>query len=101
MNLLFIVKRSPFISRDFDHILEVAREGSQVILVQDAVLAAVDTPENRAWVERLTGAGVGVNALREDLAARGVSRLLPEVEVVDYGGWVRLIEACERIVSWT
>jgi hypothetical protein len=39
--------------------------------------------------------------------ANSLSCLSPDAEVVegvervDYDGWVRLIEACEKIVSWT
>jgi tRNA 2-thiouridine synthesizing protein B len=97
MNLLYTIKRSPFISRDLEHVLEVSREGSHILLVQDAVLAAVETEENRHWLERLTVAGVRVHALREDLAARGIRRMLQGVDVVDYGGWVDLVERFQPV----
>jgi tRNA 2-thiouridine synthesizing protein B len=97
MNLLYQIKRSPFISRDLEHILPVAREGSHVLLYQDAVLAAAVTDENREWLERLTSAGVTVHALSEDLSARGVREVLPGVDVVDYGGWVDLVERFQPV----
>lgn len=97
MNLLYQIKRSPYMSRDLEHILPVAHEGSHVLLYQDAVLAAAVTDENRMWLDRLTDAGVTVHALSEDLAARGVKDLLPGIDVVDYGGWVDLVEAYQPV----
>lgn len=92
MNLLYQIKRSPFMSRDLEHVLLFAHEGSHVLLYQDAVLAAAQTAENRQWLERLVEAGVTVHALGEDLRARGVTRVLDGIDVVDYGGWVDLAE---------
>ena len=91
MNLLYQIKRSPYISRDLEHILEVAREGSHILLFQDAVLAAAVTAENQLWLERLSLAGVTVHALDEDLKARGVTKQKDGIDVVDYSGWVGLV----------
>lgn len=97
MNLLYQIKRSPYISRDLEHILEIARSGSHILLYQDAVLAAADTRENRSWLERLQKAGVTVHALSEDLRARGVTRPLDGIDVVDYGAWVDLVERFQPV----
>jgi len=91
MNLLYQIKRSPFGSRDLEHVLGLAREGSHVMLYQDAVLAAATTEENREWLQRLAGAGIEVHALSEDLMARGIRQALPGIDVVDYAGWVDLV----------
>jgi tRNA 2-thiouridine synthesizing protein B len=97
MNLLYQIKRSPYISRDLEHILDVAREGSHILLYQDAVLAAGVTEENELWLRRLTDAGVTVHALEEDLRARGVTRLLDGIDVIDYGGWVDMVESFQPV----
>lgn len=97
MNLLYQIKRSPFGSRDFEHIMMFAHEGSHVLLYQDAVLAAARTEENREWLDRISSAGVTVHALREDLQARGVKEPLDGVDVVDYGGWVDLVERYQPV----
>jgi len=97
MNLLFQIKRSPYISRDLEHILPVAKEGSHIMLYQDAVLAAAVTDENREWLRRLTDAGVQVHALEEDLAARGIRRTLDGVDIIDYSGWVDLVERFQPV----
>ena len=97
MNLLYQIKRSPYISRDLEHILPVAREGSHIMLYQDAVLAAAVTEENRLWLQRLTDVGVTVHALREDLSARGVTRVLEGIDVTDYAGWIDLVDQLQPV----
>jgi tRNA 2-thiouridine synthesizing protein B len=97
MNLLYQIKRSPYISRDLEHILPVAKEGSHIVLYQDAVLAAAVTEENRMWLERMTDAGVTIHALSEDLSARGVKEVLPGIDVITYGGWVDLVEMLQPV----
>jgi sulfur relay protein TusB/DsrH len=97
MNLLYQIKRSPFLSRDLEHMLEVAQEGSHIILVQDAVLAAVSTPDNRGFLNHLLADGVSVHALGEDIRARGLKGIMPEMDIVDYGGWVDLVEEFQPV----
>lgn len=89
---LHVIKRSPHSSSDLERVLEVAREGAHIILVQDAVLAAADTSANRAWLGDAVSNGITVHALDEDLRARGVERVLEGMDVVDYGGWVDLVD---------
>jgi tRNA 2-thiouridine synthesizing protein B len=97
MNLLYQLKRSPFGSRDFEHIMLFAHEGSHMILYQDAVLAAVNTQENREWLDRLTSVGVTVHALGEDLKARGILKPLDGIDVIDYSGWVDLVDKYQPV----
>jgi len=97
MNLVYQIKRSPYISRDLEHIHPVATEGSHIMLYQDAVLAAGVTEENREWLRRLTDAGVQVHALEEDLAARGIRRTLDGIDIINYGGWVDLVERFQPV----
>ncbi len=97
MNLLYQIKRSPYISRDLEHILDVAKDGSHILLYQDAVLAAGVTDENRLWLERLTKAGVTVHALEEDLRARGVTRRLDGIDFINYSGWVDLVKEFQPV----
>lgn len=97
MNLLYQIKRSPFGSRDFEHLMMFAKEGSHVLFYQDAVLAAAITDENQERLSALTDAGVTVHAMSEDLSARGVKRVLPGIDVIDYAGWVDLVEAMQPV----
>jgi len=99
MATLHIVRRSPHMARDLERALEVARPGSHVLLVQDAVLAAAEGDASHGLLERAMRAGVAVHALKEDLASRAVARVAEGVDVVDYDGWVDLVEA-HLPVAW-
>lgn len=99
MTALHIVRRSPHMARDLERALEVARPGSHVLLVQDAVLAAAEGGASTALLERAMRGGVAVHALKEDLASRAVARVARGVDVVDYDGWVDLVEA-HQPVAW-
>jgi tRNA 2-thiouridine synthesizing protein B len=93
MTMLYIIKRSPFQNIDLERIALIAQEGAHIMLIQDAVLTAADSEVNRRMLDRFKANGVSVHALREDLSARGVKRTLDGVDVVDYGGWIDLVEA--------
>jgi tRNA 2-thiouridine synthesizing protein B len=94
-----MVKRSPFMSHDLDQILIVAKEGSHIMLYQDGVTAAADSPITREWLAKATDAGVMVHALSEDLSARGIKEPMGGIDVIDYSGWVDLVETLQTI-SW-
>ena len=73
MNLLYQIKRSPFMSHDLDQVLIVVKAGSHIMLYQDGVMAAAESPVTREWLNKAIEAGVQVHALREDLDARVTS----------------------------
>jgi tRNA 2-thiouridine synthesizing protein B len=99
MNLLYHVKRSPFMSHDLDQVLIVAKEGSHIMLYQDGVMAGAESPVTREWLEKAVRTGVKVHALREDLSARGIKEPMEGIDVLDYSGWVDLVEKFQ-CVSW-
>jgi tRNA 2-thiouridine synthesizing protein B len=99
MNLLYQLKRSPFMSHDLDQVLIVAKEGSHIMLYQDGVMAAAGSPVTSDWLDKATEAGVEVHALREDLSARGIKEPMEGIDIVDYAGWVDLVERYQT-VSW-
>jgi hypothetical protein len=65
-------------------------EEVHVIFVQDGVRNASD----ESLVRRMSSA-------RSLSCLDANSEVIEGVERVDYDGWVRLIEGCEKIVSWT
>jgi hypothetical protein len=65
-------------------------EEVHVIFVQDGVGNASD----ESLVRRMSSA-------RSLSCLDANSEVIEGVERVDYDGWVRLIEGCEKIVSWT
>lgn len=42
-----------------------------------------------------------IYVLEGDGESRRLGVKLEDVEAVDFGGWVGLLEACDRVVSWT
>lgn len=99
MSLLYQVKRSPFMSHDLDQVLIVAREGSHIMLYQDGVMAAAESPVTREWLDKANASGLVVHALSEDLSARGIKEPMKGIEIIDYLGWVELVERFQT-VSW-
>lgn len=98
--ILNIVNKSPSISQALEHCLSQLAEGDALLLIEDGVLAALDTPANRNWLNRRPD-GLPVHALAEDLDARGLrDMLLPGVQVVDYAGFVNLTVQYPLSQSW-
>lgn len=101
MTTLNIVNKSPFEKRSLDQCLGRSTDGSSVLLIEDAVIAAV---ANTAVAEQLSAAAkkMSLYVLKPDLEARGFgeSSLLAEFKLVDYAGFVELVAQHERVNSW-
>ena len=70
-----------------------------LILIEDAVISAMEGAAGNELLAGLMASGVKVHALAPDLEARGIGkeRLLPGVETVDYDGFVELVEKHEVV----
>ena len=80
-----------------DALLEMIGRGTLLLLVHGACKFAADEGFCREARRR----GVKLFALREDLEEGGLlDRKIDCVEVVDYDGWVKLLEGCESVFSW-
>ena len=85
MATLHIVNRSSALAS----CLETAATDDTVLLIEDAVYQAA-LPGNRALL-----------ALQDDLKARGLeARTGKNISVVDYSGFVELVENHQPVVSW-
>lgn len=95
--MLHIVSKSPFADTGLDSCLAHWRDGDALILIQDAVVAAL---AGGRFAERLQGRAVHV--LAPDLEARGlaVKALLDGATLVDYEGFVDLCAAQPASLSW-
>ncbi|HYE36569.1 sulfurtransferase complex subunit TusB [Methylocaldum sp.] len=101
MATLHLVNRSPGESRALEHCLARAGMGDAVLLIEDAVYAAV----KGAGFEAVTRPAMGqlrFYALGPDLEARGVqtSEIAEGIRVVDYVGFVDLTADYQPIQSW-
>lgn len=96
--MLYTVNRSPLSSDSLRTCLAVAAPGDPVLLYEDGVYAAAAGTASAAWMcEAL--ACRPIYALEADLRARGLANLLDGIQVVDYNGFVTLVEA-HNVVPW-
>ncbi len=100
MAMLHIVNKSPYETSTLESCLNHAKEGDTVLLIEDAVYAAMKG--GRAANALTAAKGVKFAALSADLKARGIGedRIVEGTEVVDYGGFVDLVEANDKTQSW-
>lgn len=77
-----------------------AAEGDTVLLIEEAVYAALPGHALDKLLQH-RGAGIALRALKEDLAARGISARIPaDFSVVSYAEFVALSLAHTRVVNW-
>jgi len=95
--MLHIVSKSPFADSALESCLAHWRDGDALILIEDAVVAAL--AEGR-FAPRL--AGLSLHVLRPDLEARGLSvkALVDGAALVDYEGFVDLCADQPASLSW-
>lgn len=96
--MLHIVNKSPYSASALEDCLRVAGENDRALLIEDAVFAVM---AGAKFAARLTDAmnRVKIYALAPDLKARAIERVVDGVELVDYAGFVELVEQ-DKTVSW-
>lgn len=96
--MLHMVNKSPFSSGALELAARFFGEGDKVLLYEDGVFAAA---AGTSFEKRLGELAKGheVFALQADLKARGITKVAPQVKVVDYGGFVDLV-AANKTDSW-
>lgn len=99
--MLHTVNKSPFEKNSLDTCLRLAKEGSSVLLIEDAVYAAMKGTVLEDKVKKATSS-VQIYVLGPDLKARGLDegRVVDGIAVVDYGGFVDLAAESDKVVSW-
>lgn len=97
MQSLYLVSRSTFERTAWKLATGLAGPGDAICFIQDGVLAVKGPKELADKLVELESAGVAVHFLEEDLEARGLSA--PRGKVVDYDGFVELIENSKRMIS--
>jgi tRNA 2-thiouridine synthesizing protein B len=98
--MLHIVNKSPLEKSSLETCLRLARPGSVLLLIEDAVYAA--TAGNAAEAKlRAAAKTIKVCALAPDLEARGMrDKVIDGIELVDYGGFVDLVAEHKAVQSW-
>ncbi len=101
MSTLHTVNKSPFERMAFSSCLKHLQPGDSVLATEDGV---VGVRKATAFSGQLAEAAKvnTVYVLGPDLAARGMTAddLADGIEVVDYGGFVDLVEGHDRTQAW-
>ena len=97
MSMLHLVNKSPYENGNLDTASSIMNDGDVLLLIEDAVYAAVKAGKASAMLD-----GCKVSVLGPDLAARGISedKLADGVDVIDYAGFVDLVESNDKVQSW-
>lgn len=99
--MLHTVNKSPFDRDSLSTCFRLAQLGSDVLLIEDAVYAALRGSRLEAAMREAMGR-LSIFALKEDLEARGIAPhdLIAGIQVVDYGGFVDLAARNDSVQSW-
>ena len=97
MSMLHLVNKSPYENGNLNTASSIMNDGDVLLLIEDAVYGAVKAGKASAML-----AGHTVSVLGPDLAARGISedKLADGIDVIDYAGFVDLVEANDKVQSW-
>jgi tRNA 2-thiouridine synthesizing protein B len=99
--MLHTVNKSPFEKGSLDSCLRLARKGSAILLIEDAVYGAM---KGTAIEGKLRDAvsSFKVYALGPDLQARGLdaASVVDGVQGVDYAGFVDLAAEHDKVQAW-
>lgn len=99
MGVLHLVSRSPYTNLDLVQCLARLGEGDALLLLAGAVYGAC---HGSPVADSIRASAAACYALILDLEARGIAmdRVLPEITLVDFAGFVDLTVAYSRILSW-
>ena len=97
---LYTINKSPFEKNSLEAAIKFSGEGAAILLLEDGVYGAT---KGTSVESLITGAsGKKFYALKPDVMARGIAedRLIDGVELVDYAGFVDLVEANDKVQAW-
>lgn len=99
--MLHTVNKSPFERNSLESCLRLARRGSDILLIEDAVYGAM---QGSRFSEKMQKAVemYRVHALEPDLMARGLDKadLIDGIKTVGYDGFVELAVGNDAVQSW-
>lgn len=99
--MLHTVNKSPFEKTSLSSCLRLAKSGSGILLLEDAVYAAL---QGTGLSGEIAGRSRDFQfyALGPDLAARGLSKkpVIDGVKIIDYEGFVDLVAEHDAVHSW-
>jgi tRNA 2-thiouridine synthesizing protein B len=96
--MLYTINKSPLMFGNLKSLLRIAPQGAPVLLYEDGVYAAARGAASAGLVSQALESHP-VYALKADVAARGVVSLVDGVKVIDYDGFVELVEQ-HNVAPW-
>ena len=99
--MLHMVNKSPFEKTALSSCLRLAKGGSGILLLEDAVYAAL---QGTSVTDEVAGRSKDFQfyALGPDLTARGLSDkpVIDGLKIIDYEGFVDLVAGHDAVHSW-
>jgi tRNA 2-thiouridine synthesizing protein B len=96
--MLYTVNKSPLMFGNLRSVLRVAPAGEPILLYEDGVYAAAQGTASEELIQQALERHP-VYALQADLEARGLASLVDGIQVIDYEGFVELVEQ-HHVVPW-
>ena len=96
--MLYTVNKSPLMFGNFRSVLGIAPAGEPILLYEDGVYAATEGTASAELIKQALEQHP-VYALQADLEARGLASLVDGIQVIDYEGFVELVEQ-HHVVPW-
>lgn len=95
--MLHLVNKSPYDGSNLNTATSIMKNGDTLLLIEDGVYGAVKAGKAASLL-----AGHTVSVLGPDLAARGIGedKLADGINVIDYAGFVDMVEANDKVQSW-
>lgn len=96
--MLHIINKTPYNSTVMECCVRSAKNGSPILLFEDGIYAAMAGTAYEARLIEIM-ADHPVYALKEDIDARGIDKIIPGIKLVDYSGFVELVEQ-HKTCTW-
>ncbi len=96
--MLYTVNKSPLMFGNLKSVLRIAPGGEPILLYEDGVYAAARGTTSENLIQQALNQHP-VYALQADLQARGLTSLVDGIQVIDYEGFVELVEQ-HHVVPW-
>ena len=96
--MLYTINKSPLMFGNLKSVLGIASADDPILLYEDGVYAAARGTASEELVRQALE-DHPVYALDADLEARGLVALIDGIQVIDYDGFVELVEQ-HHVVPW-
>ena len=101
MSTLNLINKSPFERNCLESCLRLANGDSSILFIEDGVYAALEKTSKSELIKNHQK-GLDFFVLSNDISARGLTEMaiIDGIKMIDYGGFVDLVEAHDAVHSW-